>query len=323
MKTVYVYTTIILALLMLFLPLVSTSEPKVVQVGVDLPGLDTESVLSETKSGITEIRVYMTEEKSVKRFSTEDYIFGVVAAEMPALYEVEALKAQAVAAYTYAAHKIENSKKEDYDITDSYKTDQAFITAESARKKWGENADEYESKIRDAVKSVLYEKITYSGKTILSAYHAISSGQTESAAESWGESYPYLCSVQSSGDKLSPNYLSKVELTATELETKLSDLVSFSGDESKYFGKAELTKAGAVKSIALCDKSVSGSDIRSALELRSSNFEVSYNDGKFTFTVYGYGHGLGMSQYGAHYMAMQGSNYKEILMHYYTDCKVE
>lgn len=325
MKTVYLGTTIILAILMLFLPLISTSSPKAVSVGADLPSPNEENVtpLNKTSDRIETVRVYITEEERVETISTADYIFGVVAAEMPALYEEEALKAQAVAAYTYMAYKVLNNGEKDYDITDNYKTDQAFIKRSEAREKWGEGAEEYEAKINKAVNEVLYQKLTFEGKTILAAYHAISYGVTEDAKTVWGDGYPYLCSVESAGDKLSPNYLSKVEFTAAELESKLSSLVTFSGEKAKYFGKAEKTDAGSVKTILVCQKSLSGSDIRKALELRSSNFTVSYENEKFVFTVLGYGHGLGLSQYGAHYMAMQGKNYKEILLHYYTGCILE
>ena len=325
MKTVYIGTTIILAILMLFLPLISITSPKVASVGVDLPDLKEENIepLNKTSDAIETVRVYITDEEKVETISTADYIFGVVAAEMPALYENEALKAQAVAAYTYMAYKVENGGKKDYDITDNYRTDQAFISREKAREKWGENADEYETKIRNAVNSVLYQKLTFEGKTVLSAYHAISYGFTEDAKVVWGDGYPYLCSVESAGDKLSPNYLSKVEFTAAELESKMKDLVTFSGDKAKYFGKAEKTDAGTVKTISVCGKNLSGSDIRKALELRSSNFTVNFENEKFVFTVLGYGHGLGMSQYGAHYMALQGKTYKEILLHYYTGCELK
>lgn len=327
MKTVYLSTIITLSIVMLFLPLVSTLEPTVLSVGTDAPPLSEKNIssnseeLSEAKT--EQVRVYITEEKKVQTISLEEYIFGVVSAEMPALYEKEALKAQAVAAYTYLSYKKENGNKTDYDITDSYKTDQAYITRAEAREKWGEDASQYEEKINGAVKETLSQKITYNGKTILAAYHAISFGVTEDAASVWGEGYPYLSSVDSVGDKLSPNYLSRVELTAEELESKLGAFVSFSGERTKYFGNAKRTAAGTVESISVCGKEVNGSDIRTALDLRSANFTVKYENEKFSFEVLGYGHSLGLSQYGAHYMAMQGKTYKEILLHYYKDCKIE
>ncbi len=325
MKTVYTFTAAVLSIIMLFLPLISTIEPKVVSAGVERP--ENEDVTSETSSEDQRkeeiIKVYITDKKEVQHFSVEDYIFGVVAAEMPALYESEALKAQAVAAYTYLSYKKENSKSAEYDITDSFKTDQAFITREKAREKWGEDALKYESKINDAVTETLYQKLTYNGKTILSAYHAISFGKTEDAKEIWGDEYPYLSSVESVGDKLSPNYMSQVVLTAEELKGKLSSLATFSGEPQNYFGTEVRTEAGTVKTILLCGKEVSGSDIRAALELRSSNFKINYSDGNFTFEVLGYGHSLGLSQYGAHYMALQGKTYREILLHYYKGCALD
>lgn len=324
MKTVYTFTAVLLSIAMLFLPLISTIEPSVASTGAELPN---EEALSSNSTKPQEeektIRVYLTEEKRVETIKIEDYIFGVVAAEMPALYEEEALKAQAVAAYTYMLYKYENKTNSEYDITDSFKTDQAFITREKAREKWGEDAAKHEEKINKAVKATLYQKLTYNGKTILAAYHAISFGKTEDAKEIWGEGYPYLCSTESNGDKLSPNYMTKVDLTTEELKSKLSSLATFSGDAKDYFGTTIKSEAGTVKTILLCGKEVGGSDIRAALELRSSNFTVSFKDDVFTFTVLGYGHSLGLSQYGAHYMAMQGKNYKEILLHYYKDCVLE
>ena len=128
---------------------------------------------------------------------------------------------------------------------------------------------------------------------------------------------------ESLGDKLSPNYLTTAEFSVEDLKAKLSSLVQFSGDTKDYFGEIIRTQSGTVKTIIVCGSSVSGSDIRSALDLRSANFEVSFSSDKFIFTVTGYGHGIGMSQYGAHYMAMQGKSYEEILKHYYTGCEIK
>ena len=169
----------------------------------------------------------------------------------------------------------------------------------------------------------MHQRVTYQGKTILAAYHAISFGTTEDALSVWGEGYPYLSSVESTGDKLSPNYLSNVEMSAEELESKLSPALTFSGKRENYFGEIDRTNAGTVKTISVCGKKINGSDIRQALDLRSSNFTVVYQNEKFIFEVIGYGHSLGLSQYGAHYMAMQGKTYKEILLHYYKDCLLE
>ncbi len=267
--------------------------------------------------------VQNTENGSITEIEAEDYIFGVVAAEMPALYEEEALKAQAVAAFTFAClRKAENSSKE-YDITNNHTTDQSFITKEEALKKWGENASKYEEKIKAAIKAVSGYMITYEDKPIVAVYHAISSGKTEDAKDIWGEEFPYLKPVSSEGDKLSKDYITEAQFSAEEIKTKLSSDIEFSGEESGYFGKPTRTDSGVVKEISVCSQELKGARVRTLLDLRSSNFEVEFKDGKYIFTVYGYGHGVGMSQNGANYMAKQGSNFKEILTHYYKGCKVE
>ena len=317
MKRLYLVSIFILMIAMLFFPLAARGDKNGDE---NLPAMG-EPFLEPQSSEKKTLRVLRRESGEVEEMSVEDYLFSVVAAEMPALYETEALKAQTVAAYTYAMRKAEASDK-DYDITDDSSVDQAFTSRDKAREKWGENADTYEEKIRSAVKSVLYETVTYNGKLILAAYHAISSGKTENAADIWGGEYSYLVSVESAGDKLSPNYLSIVTFTEEEFKEKLSDLVSLSGDAASWFGDIGKTDSGSVMTAVVGGKAVSGGEIRNALSLRSSNFDLSYADGAFTFTVRGYGHGIGMSQYGAHYMAMQGKNYKEILLHYYPGCEV-
>lgn len=318
MKRLYLVSIFILMIAMLFFPLAARGDKNGDE---NLPAMG-EPFLDPQSSEKKTLRVLRRESGEVEEMSVEDYLFSVVAAEMPALYETEALKAQTVAAYTYAMRKAEASDK-DYDITDDSSVDQAFTSRDKAREKWGENADTYEEKIRSAVKSVLYETVTYNGKLILAAYHAISSGKTENAADIWGGEYSYLVSVESAGDKLSPNYLSIVTFTEEEFKEKLSDLVSLSGDAASWFGDIGKTDSGSVMTAVVGGKAVSGGEIRNALSLRSSNFDLSYADGAFTFTVRGYGHGIGMSQYGAHYLAQQGKNYKEILLHYYPGCKVE
>ncbi|MBR6573063.1 MAG: stage II sporulation protein D [Clostridia bacterium] len=319
MKNIYIGTIIILAIVMLTFPLMASSE----QTPQGTTSIIANTTPLDNTEGEKTIKVYISETKEVKVFNMEDYIFGVVAAEMPALYSDEALKAQAIAAYTYAIYKSNQNTLEDYDITDNFQTDQAFTSIEKAREKWGEDANIYEEKIRNAVRSVSGKKITYNGIPILSVYHAISSGKTESALDVWGGNYDYLVSVDSMGDKLSPNYLSIAEFSVDDLRTKLSSLAEFSGEAKDYFGEIVRTESGTVKTINLCGKATSGNSIRAALDLRSANFDVSFSSDKFVFTVRGYGHGIGMSQYGAHYMAMQGKTYEEILKHYYKGCEIK
>ncbi len=319
MKKIYLVSIFILTLAMLFFPMAAGGVGK---APADSPVMGETLFPKAENESVGTVRVLMHESGEIKEMPFEDYLFSVVAAEMPALYETEALKAQTVAAYTYALYKAEHSDN-DYDITDDSKTDQAFITVSEAESRWGENFSVYEEKIRSAVKSVLGEKITYDKKVILAAYHAISSGTTEDAADFWGNNYNYLKSVESEGDRLSPNYLTTAEFSESELAEKLKDSVTLSGDAAGWFSEVSRTAAGGVREITVGGKKLSGGEVRKALALRSPCFEVSYKDGRFTFTVRGYGHGMGMSQYGANYLSQQGKTYKEILLHYYTGCNIE
>ena len=304
---------------MFILPLGVMKKPETAKVSA----VANEVVLQDSSFRADTFRVLDKDSGTVTKMTAEEYIFGVLAAEMPALYDKEALKAQAVAAYTFALNRQTENADKDYDITTDMGTDQSFITEEKAREKWGDKADEYCDKLKGAVKEVEDFAITYDGKPILAVYHAISSGKTEDCENVWGKAYPYLKSVASPGDSLAPDYISKAVFSADDLRDKLSKTVELSGEPQDYFGKTERTASGTVKSIEVCGSDLSGGEIRSALSLKSSDFEVLYKDGEFVFTVYGYGHGVGMSQYGADCMAKQGSDFKEILLHYYRGCRVE
>jgi stage II sporulation protein D len=314
MKTVYIITMMALSALMLLIPLASKNN---------LESLPASVIVEEERTPEEKVKVLMSATSKIVEYSVEDYIFGVVAAEMPALYEEEALKAQAVAAYTYYLVQKEENRDKDYDITDDYTINQAFIPPEKAREKWGDGAEKYEAKIRGAVKLVLGKRVTYGGKNATTLYHAISFGVTEKASEVWGGDYPYLISVDSSFDKLNENYLVTTTIDAKGVKEKLSSLVEIKDASANCFGQITRTEAGGVKTVIVSGKELSGVDVRRALGLRSANFEVSFKDGKYSFATKGYGHSIGMSQYGAHYMAMQGKNFEEILLHYYSGCKIE
>ncbi len=267
-------------------------------------------------------KVMNTEDGKITEISVEDYIIGVVSAEMPALYEEEALKAQAVAAYTFASQRKNENASKEYDITNNHTIDQSFINKEEMKEKWGEEYDTYYEKIKKAVQAVTGYMVCFDKKPIVAVYHAISSGKTEDSKDIWGDEFPYLKPVLSEGDKLHKDYLSEVSFTAEEIRNKLSTETEFSGDESGYFGEIKRTDSGVIKEISVCGKKLTGARIRTLLDLRSSNFSIEFKDGKYCFSVFGYGHGVGMSQNGANYMAKQGSDFEEILTHYYTGCSV-
>ncbi len=308
MKKMFSLTAIILSALLL-LPLTALKgEQKNIAV------LSPSTTVSKDEDTF---RLCNTETEKVEKISAKDYIFGVVAAEMPALYEAEALKAQAVAAYTYALYKKDTNKLKDYDITDSHLSDQSYITLEEAKTRWGDNAPSYIEKIEKAIQDVENYVITYQGQPILAVYHAISFGKTEDAKNVWGKEYPYLKTVDSYGDKLCKDYISTLTVSETDVKEKLKLT------DGNPLGDIIRTDSGTVKSIKIYDTEISGNTIRDLFSLRSSNFEVTYNESNFNFTVYGYGHSVGMSQNGADYMAKQGADFKQILSHYYKDCNIE
>ncbi len=270
------------------------------------------------------ISVFMPNDETVEEMDMLDYIVGTVAAEMPALYHEEALKAQALAAVTYALYLRENGNNENYDISASSSTHQGYITEEEMKEKWGASFEEYHAKIENAAKSVIDKVITYNGKPIMSAYHAISSGKTESAENIWGKPSEYLVSVDSEGDVNSPRFETEVMLTESEIKNTVKEVYGEDYDKSaKVISISETSDTGTVLTAYVCGVKLSGMEIRSMFSLRSPAFTVTCDGDEYVFSVKGYGHGVGMSQYGADYLAKKGFDYTEIIAHYYPNTKIE
>lgn len=281
---------------------------------------------AEASAGTDEgevIKVFRVGGEVVETVSHLEYLVGAVAAEMPAGYHEEALKAQAVACFTYALYnKAKQEKTPDGDLAGAYLSDspaehQGYLSASERREKWGEKYDDYEDKIEKAAKEVLGKALVYDGEYIIAAFHSICSGRTESAKVVWDTDIPYLKSVVSDGDKLSPDYSDTIALT-TEQFCELLSLKDAEAEPSKWLGESKVSESGIVTSVEICGQSFSGAEVRKALGLRSSAFTISYKDGDFTVKTLGYGHFVGMSQYGADYMARQGSSWEDILKHYYS-----
>lgn len=314
MKNIYFIIAAILALLMLTLPLICTA--KTVNNTSTLPPVQQ----TDTADNLT---VLNTETNETFEITFKEYLFGVVAAEMPMSYEDEALKAQTVAAYTYTLYSISKNKNEKYDISTDSSTAQGYISREKARENWSDKADEYEKRLDDIISSVEGEYLCFDTSPIMAVYHAISGGKTESAENVWGDKISYLTPKESLGDLLCNDYLSSVTLSSDDLKAALKDKCEFSGDPANYIGEITKTDSGYVKEIKIGSAVLSGADVRKALNLRSANFDVTYQDDNFVFSVRGYGHGVGLSQNGANYMAQQGNTYTEILNWYYSGCTIE
>ena len=251
----------------------------------------------------------------------EEYITGVVSAEMPASFETEALKAQAVAARTYAVNS-------GLSVDELIKSDgQAYNTVEDMKEKWGENFDTYYQKIRSAVYDTKGEIAVYNDEPILAVFHAISGGKTETAENVWQKDLPYLKSVDSSEDEKAKEFYAETEMAqdkaASLLQQKYKGLKLTEGSLADQMQILERTEAGYVSKIQIGNMVFTGRQVREALGLRSSNFTFEQRENDIIFKTKGYGHGAGMSQYGANYMAAEGKSYKEILEYYYSGIEIK
>lgn len=275
------------------------------------------------------IKLWHAKTNSVEEILLDEYLYGVVGAEMPATFENEALKAQAVVARTYTIYKIKNnnSKHEGADICDDAACCQAWISKEDRLAKWEEDVRNSNwNKVVEAVEGTKGKLITYEGEPINAFFHSNSGGKTEETINVWGGSgYPYLQSVSTQGEDEYSQYASEVSLTKDEFINKIKESHSnFSIDflQENCIKVLEYTQGNRVKTIKIGNLELSGVEVRTLLGLRSANFNVEIIDNNIKFSVFGYGHGVGMSQTGADSMAKQGSNYEEIIKHFYTGVEV-
>ena len=297
--------------------------------------MDSDEILLPGLSADKTVRVWFPEEQKVKTLQLEEYIVGVVAAEMPASFSPEALKAQAIAARTYTLYKAQINKEHgnklhpsDADVCTSPLCCQAWISPKEEVKRWGYiNALFYQKKIRDAVSATKGMVITYQGKMIDPVYHSTCGGHTEDAKEVWQNDTPYLKGVECKYDKDSPKYSTKVEVSLKDIDkafgTNISKLHWYSLQRLVSPIKVlSNTNGGRVKKIKIGNKTFTGTEVRSRLGLNSAKFSVQVKRTGLVFTVKGYGHGVGMCQYGAGGMAKTGATAEDILNHYYKDIKI-
>ena len=274
------------------------------------------------------IKLLHTENGEVEEIDLDTYIYGVVAAEMPASFEMEALKAQAVVARTYTIYKIiKDSKHENADICDSSLCCQAWISKEDRLAKWDEDKqEEYLAKIKNCVDETQGKIITYNGEPINAFFHANSGGKTEIPFNVWGGSgYDYLQVVETSGEDEYTQYNSEAEFSKTEFEKIMKERdssFSINFDDENSIKILERTEGDRVKEIQIGNEKISGVEARKLFSLRSANFEIEKNKDTVKFIVYGYGHGVGLSQTGSDSLAKQGKNFEDIIHHFYTNVEI-
>lgn len=272
-------------------------------------------------------RILDTATGKVLTVSAREFLPAAVVCEMPLSAPEEALKAQAIAAYTYYVRERDYGGLENADFTCNTDNWLIYVTEEDMKERWGEDFDAYYSKIKSITDSVYGEMLTYEGEPICAAYFSISNGSTEACANVWGGDLPYLAPVASPGDALSSGYMSEVVMSGEQVRTSLENSLDYDFDfelpMDKWFTNQIFSNAGYTSTIDVCGTTLKGTEVRSAMSLPGTTFDISLEDGYFTFTVKGYGHGVGMSQAGAMFMAEQGSTYEEILLHYYTGVTLE
>lgn len=277
--------------------------------------------LAEKDSQLT-VRVAM-EDGEVVSLPLDKYLWRVVTAEMPASFEPEALSAQVVAARTYTLAKMSHTTQNhpDADVCTDINCCQAYIEPAAANTNWGDSADTYTLKIATAVADTDGMVITYDGQPIQAVFHSSSAGKTVDAVEVWGNSVPYLAGVDTpEGDEV-PNYHSSVSVTPEEFKTRFLEeypQAALDGAPDTWFSAPTYNTAGGVASLTVGGIEVRGGVLRSLFSLRSTYFTVAATQTEITFSVTGYGHGVGMSQYGANALAREGLTWENIVCWYYT-----
>ena len=272
---------------------------------------------TEEGEEVITIRLLDQSSNTITNIHLEDYIIGVVASEMPASFEIEALKAQAVATRSYALNKKESRKNLDYDLVVGV-SDQAYSTNEKLLMRWGISFFTNYLKVREAVLSTKGEVLTYEGKVINAFYFSMSNGYTEKSSLVFSEQLPYLESVESKWDNSS---LDNFEVQKTISKKEFCSLLEISCEpiEIQEINRSESNR---VLNITINNKTWKGTEIRTILGLRSTDFDIDIKENNVEITTKGFGHGVGMSQYGANGMAKENKTYQEILTYYYKNTEI-
>lgn len=315
----YIFFIIILVLTM---PIVFTNPLKTEEVA--------SNKIDEEKfdyGKYSNIKLLHTDTGVVEELDLDTYLYGVVSSEMPASFELEALKAQATVARTYTIYQIKNGgKHENADLCDSSLCCQAWISKENRMARWEENLkDEYWSKIVQAVNETKGKVILYQGEPINALFHSNSGGSTELSINVWGGDLPYFQTVETAGEDAYSSYKSEVDFSKDELIKRMLEKYSefeINFDDPECIKILEYTESGRVKKIKIGNKEISGTDARTMFELKSTKFSFEIKENSVKFYVTGYGHGVGLSQCGSDALAKQGKKYDEIIKYYYKDVEI-
>lgn len=258
------------------------------------------------------IIVKVNKNNVISEIPLEEYIIGVVSAEMPALFHDEALKAQAIAARTFALNKLNSSY---YIETDT--SDQAYLSVEELKSKWQDDFSKYYEKIKSAVEETKNMVLTYNNELIHAYYYAMSNGYTEDAQTVFNDAQPYLNILDSSWEKK----LSNFSVTSSLSYDKFLQLLNLSNQEFSITN-IKRNASNRIDSITINNQEFTGIEVRKKLSLRSTDFIITKVNDTINITTKGYGHGVGMSQYGANSLANNNKSYQDILAYYYPNTKI-
>lgn len=302
----------------------STSPPP-----TEVPGfLDGHRLASSSPAPEEDIfSLYDTATGDTFQLTAEEFLPAALACEMDLSAPEEALKAQAVALYTFYSYQRAQNTGESADFACDTTNWLVYVPQAAMEERWGEDFPAYYEKLQGIVEAVQGQLLTWEEEPICASFFAISGGSTASALEVWGEDFPYLQTVPSPGDCFVNGYLSTFTSTAEELQTAAQtawgEEVSFAGPEEEWVSQITVGPSGYVTSVQVGGRLCTGEELREALGLRSACFTLEYANGMFTFTTRGWGHGVGMSQAGAAFLAEQGATYQEILAYYYPGTSLE
>lgn len=264
------------------------------------------------------VRVMRSNTQTIENINLEEYIEGVVAGEMPALFEIEALKAQAVASRSYVLKKMEDNKEKDYDVIDTV-ANQVYLDENKLKENWQDKYTEYINRVRTAVNETSMEYLEYQGQVINAMFFSTSNGYTEDASLVFKEEIPYLKSVESSWDsEVSSAFKYSTQFSLQEFYEKLN--IPYT--KTINIDIKERSASNRILLLTINDISFTGRDLYNKLGLRSTDFTITQVGSNVIIDTVGYGHGVGMSQYGAQGMAKAGYTYDLILKHYYTDTDI-
>lgn len=327
MKTVMICAVLGAVALALFPPAMARQEtareetPRLLVIEETIPAAAPQE--ADEPSDVCTVTLLMPD--GTQELELDEYLTAVVLCEMPPDFEPEALRAQAVAARTFACRQMRGGKHEGGAVCASSACCQAWRSEDELRERLGTEFDADWEKAADAVAATHDEVLTYDGALIDATFFSCSGGRTEAAVAVWGSDVPYLQSVESYGEQAALRYASEASFSPEEFREKILEAApeaDLTGAPDGWIGAVSHTDGGGVDEIAIGGAALTGVQMRSAFGLNSTQFTLEFTDGAFRFSVLGYGHRVGMSQYGANYMAQQGYSYRVILPYYYRGAQI-